>query len=1006
MNPSDAFSEILTALSSPSSSLPQSALGAIGLSPEQAYPLLQKLFRLAGGPPLAIDLLEHILPHLAQSAHPDAVLTAFERWASNLSSPSTTFLFFLREPLLLSDLWSVLCGSAYLAEILAREPSLYSYLLEPPVNLETYPRYLHQETHHIASLFSHLWDRLNALRRFKRHEFLRIGLQDLTGRIPYEVVVGAITALAEELIRSATEWVLASKPAEVKVPFAVIAMGKLGGRELNYSSDVDLLFVYRSSPNSIGENQETDFAINLANTVVEALSKITSEGYLFRVDLRLRPEGRFGPPARSLSAYKEYFDQWAQAWEHQALIKARFIAGDPSLGEEFEEFARERAYPEILSQEMMEELRDNKLMVEEKVYLAGETHTNVKEGWGAIRDIEFSLQWLQMLFGSRYPLLQTPNTLEALQGAQQIGLLDPETASFLKQAYIFLRTVEHRLQLYHDRPERCLPSDPKALEALSRRMGYPPGESPRFLEDYRKITSRVREIYTEIFAFQFPSSSEESPLRRLALSLDTEVARAHLKKYFIEKGFQEVEQSYASVLRMAVGTPQNPTSISTRRAFATLFPSLLLATERSPDPDTALRGLERIVESYGLMDALYRTLSETPSALEALLKIIATAPPLVNWIAHRPALLDALFEPDFLLNPPSAQTLATELSVQAIGARTLEGRLRFARRLQQREVLRTIARDLLLSPPWEESALALSELADLLIQFLWESLGEEGSRGFTVIGLGKLGGQEMGYRSDLDLVYVFDDRVLPWSSALKRARAFTDALTTPVEGEPFYPVDLRLRPEGRQGPIAVSLATYERYFAQRMQTWEKQSLIKSRWIAGDKETAGKFLKMAEEWAYPKGPSADLLQEIRLMKQRIEQERALPDPSRNLKLGPGGLSDVEFLVQLLQIQYGYSIPDLRQRNTLKALSLLEHYQILSSEEVNTLSRGYRWLSRVRNILSLRGVQSEDFIPTEERELKRITRALRYPDPQVFLEEQAQVRKQIREIFEKRFYQKFS
>lgn len=1002
MNLSDTFSEILTALSSSSSPPPRDALRAIGLTPEQAYPLLQKLFHLAGGPPLALDLFEQVLPYLTQSAHPDAVLTAFERWASNLSSPSTTFLFFLREPPLLSDLWSVLCGSAYLAEILAREPSLYSYLLEPPVDLETYPRYLQQETLRIASLFPHLWDRLDALRRLKRHEFLRIGLQDLTGRIPYEVVVEAITALAEELIRSATEWVITSQPTKIKIPFAVIAMGKLGGRELNYSSDVDLLFVYRSSSTSMGENQETDLAINLANTLVEALSKITSEGYLFRVDLRLRPEGRFGPPARSLSAYREYFNQWAQAWEHQALIKARFIAGDPLLGREFEEFAREQAYPEILSQEMIEELRDNKLMVEEKVYLAGETYTNVKEGWGAIRDIEFSLQWLQMLFGSKHPPLQTPNTLEALEGAQQIGLLDPETASFLKQAYIFLRTVEHRLQLYHDRPERCLPSDPKALEALSRRMGYPPGESFRFLEDYQKTTSRVREIYTEIFAFQFSSPSEESPLRRLALNLDTEVARNHLKQCLIEKGFQEVEQSYASVLRMAVGTPQNPTSVSTRRAFATLFPSLLLATEQSPDPDSALRGLERIAESYGLMDTLYRALSEAPEALEALLKIIATAPSLVDWIVHRPALLDALFEPDFLLNPPSAQTLTTELSVQAVGARTLEGRLRFARRLQQREVLRIIARDLLLSPPWEESALALSELADLLIQFLWESLEKEGLQGFAVIGLGKLGGQEMGYRSDLDLVYVFDDEVLPWPSALRKARALTDVLTTPVEGEPFYPVDLRLRPEGKQGPIAVSLATYERYFAQRMQTWEKQSLIKSRWIAGDEETAGKFLKMAEEWAYPKDPSPNLLKEIRQMKQRIEQERTLPDPSRNLKLGPGGLSDVEFLVQLLQIQHGYSLPDLRQRNTLKALSLLGHYQLLSSEEVETLSRGYRWLSRVRNLLSLRGVQSEDFLPTEGRELRRITRALGYPDPQMFLEEQAQIRQQIREIFEKRFY----
>ncbi|MGC8833900.1 MAG: hypothetical protein ACP5R4_07570, partial [Armatimonadota bacterium] len=779
-------------------------------------------------------------------------------------------------------------------------------------------------------------------------------------------------------------------------PFAVIAMGKLGGRELNYSSDVDLLFVYDAP--SGGDTASFGEANRLAERLVAALSKPTQEGYLFRCDIRLRPGGRSGYLARSLSAYLEHYNRDPDILERQALIKARFVAGDPEVGRRFVEATRPYAYQSVVSASFFDEVRANKEMLEQRAEIDGQT--SVKEGRGGIRDVEFAVQFLQMLFGGRLVSLRTGNTLDAIDRLTAAGLLSTEMSFRLQAAYVFLRTVEHRLQLLHDLPVRHIPSDEGELSALARRCGF--GSPDEFKQEYARCTKTVREAFTEIFhvAEHVGTASEGGRLRGLVQNIDVPAAQQAVLTHLAEAGFEEPERAFQVLKRMALGTEAAPSTSAQRRALSDLAEDLIREAAASAGPEDALELFEKLSEQLGSVSFL-KSLAEQKGtaggehALRVLCTVGGGAPVLAQILIRFPELVDAVLDPSFGITAPSRDELEGELRARISAARSPEGVARALRRFRAKHFLRIGIADVLHGVDVEQVCFQLTELADVIIA---GALGPE-VNGFAVLGLGRLGGGEMQYGSDLDMMYL---AALPDRRFLKMAEELNHLLTALTPEGKLYDVDLRLRPDGRSGRLSMSLEGALAYYRERAQVWEKQAMVKARFVAGDRGLADAFLASIQPIIYPESFPEEYAEEIRRMKGRIERERLNPvESDRDLKLGVGGLSDVEFLVQLLQMQYGGGNPRLRRTSTLSALRELGACGILTEEEVRSLADAYRFNLRTRNALYLLGAAQPNVIPEDKRLLVRLAKRLGYRSPDELAAEHRALAAKARGIFENRF-----
>lgn len=1045
-------------------------LAARGMEePAAARRALQLLFREVSDPAFALRFLDALLERLPDSPDPDRALNHLCRWVAQLSSVRDALATLLDDARLFDDLLLLFGASNYLADILVREPTLYALLLEQRHGEgegEEDAATLKARLSAAVAPFSRPSSRLDALRRFKRREFLRIAWRDLTGRDDFPTVVRAISDLADALIAQALELcreelvassasllASSSRPDASPVPFAVIAMGKLGARELNYSSDVDLLFLCDVPE---GDERGMRQATRLAETLVAALSRPTAEGHLFRVDMRLRPEGRSGALVRSLASYREYYDRWMETWERQALIKARFIAGSADLGRRFEQMIAPRVWRRLHSTAILEDVRDVKRAIERRVEQAGQETTNVKEGRGTIRDIEFAVQLLQLLFGGERADLRVRDTLTAIARLTAAGLLSPEEARTLREQYGFFRRVEHCLQLMDDLPTRLLPETPCALRRLARQMGYrteegaqmpssplpaPPesSEADRFRTEYLARAAAVQRVTGALIARLAGDSAaagdaEAMPdLRDLVLAVgeahatgtmpgsafgERERSDKELEAKLALLGFLEPKVAAESVTRLVSGGPHVRLSTAAQRTFADLAVTLLPRAAQSPDPEGALRVIEALVRRMGTYQTFYRTLLEQPDMCAALCVVAGTSPWVAEEVTRRPELLDAITDPEFLRQPRPPELLLAEARRRRDAMRSVSDRRNALRRFKKRETLRIAARDLLLNVPPVETTAELAHVADASVQagleLAWETaLGRVGEpiRGFSIIALGRHGGEELHYSSDLDLLYLYDPRRAPEGAALSHAdyetlaAVFAATMQDLTEEGRLYEIDLRLRPEGKSALILVHLDAARQYYGPggRSQTWEKQSLIKARGVAGDLELAAEFLALVAPEVYPLDPPAERDAEVRAMKRRVETERVREtERTRHVKLGPGGLSDVEFLVQLLQLRHGGRVPSLRVRNTTAALAALGNAGILPPADAATLADHYAFLTRLRQRLWLRssGVAT-DLVPTEPGEALRLARALGLPYAAALHAEYARRTAQVRALFERWF-----
>jgi glutamate-ammonia-ligase adenylyltransferase len=815
-----------------------------------------------------------------------------------------------------------------------------------------------------------------SLARWKRLELLRIAARDLAGTDPLERVGDELSRVAEAVLESSC---LLSDPLMAE-RICVIGMGKLGGEELNYASDIDVVF---AGTDSEGDERRVRRLMGIARLA-------------YRVDAALRPEGRDGPLVRSTDSYRLYWQRWAQPWEIQALIKARAVAGSPHLGREFEESAAGVVWTRKFGADELRSVREMKARTEEAVRRHRASRTEVKRGPGGIRDVEMAVQLLQLVHGRHDPDLRVRSTLPAIAELAAAGYVALDDALALEDAYRFLRTVEHRLQLVEEAQVHTVPDDPGPREHLARVMGFrdEPGRTAlaAFDDELARHRSTVRSIHERLYfrplleafaGLSLPSArtgGADSP------TMDAQAATERLRAF----GFRDAERTREALRELTGGLTRSS------RLMVQMLPLLLQWLSDAPDPDLGLLGLRQLATGAPGASLLLTTFRESPEAARRLCLLIGTSRLLLDYIRRNPELISALADDDSLAARGREELL--ELARTAVGwrrdpKRRQVGLLRF----KQAELVRIATRDVLGMDRVEETGRAITDLCEALVE---QVMGAIGSRvPLAAIAMGRLGGAEMSYVSDLDMLLVFDGQT---NRDVAAAQEASESLLRVMKGatpaERVFTLDPGLRPEGSKGPLARSLEGYRSYYARWAATWERQALVRARPIAGDPEVAGRFMEMVDEFVWSAPLDDEGQREIRRMKARIERERLPPseDPRFHLKLGRGSLSDVEWTAQLLQLRHQVRAP-----GTMQAISALEREGVLSEGDARVLSDSFTFCTRARNRWYLVRSAPGDALPSQPDWLARLARSLEVT-PAELREEYRRVTRRARQVVERLFY----
>lgn len=780
------------------------------------------------------------------------------------------------------------------------------------------------------------------LRRFRRRALTRVAARDLAGAA-LEDVVGEVTAVAEACLETAVR--------DVGGGLAVIGMGKLGGAELNYASDVDVIFVHEEA----GADAQAE-ASRAAAAVVRLLSEPTAEGVALRVDLELRPEGRSGAPSRSLAATLEYYRRHAATWEKQAWLKARPVAGAIVLGRKVLRGLEALIYPEHLDASAIEDVRAMKARIEEYVRARGKEASEVKRGRGGIRDVEFAVQLLQLVHGRRDPELRHPGTLRALEALAEGGYVARGDAEALSNSYRFLRGLEHRLQLARELQTHELPDDESSLRRLARSMGL--DDADALHRTYGEHTDVVRGLHERLFYRPLLEAFAGGPSPLPGRDREATV------ELLAGLGFADPAAAYG---RFA-GIVGSPTRLG--RVLAHVFPVIAPAVALASDPDASLVRFERVVESLGEDQAIPDRIASDPEVGVRLARTVAASSWAADLLASRPDSVRRLEAPLDIEGPEPPDLLAVT-AAHAAGE------------LKVPEVGRALARV-------GDAAIARAlERADPSVPF-------------AVIGLGKLGAEELNFASDLDVVFVYEGE---GPEAFEEAGRTGERVIAGVR-ERGFEADADLRPEGKSGPLARSMAAYLEYWQGWAQTWEFQALLKARFVAGDELLGKRFVLAAEDAAYAGALPLERVAEIRRMRVRMEEERVRPPDARryHFKLGRGGLADVQFAVELSQLRHGFDHPGIRSRHTLEALEALARERLVEDSVSLALGEAYVFLNEIKNALEMdRRVRAEAIPPTAEGQLS-LARRLGYEEyPRAaFLEEYRRITRRARSAMERVFY----
>ena len=819
-----------------------------------------------------------------------------------------------------------------------------------------------------------------------RGALVQIAGDDLSGAI--DVVEAtrrfsdAVDTIAAETLESVRESVAQRHPMAADVPFAIIAMGKWGAQELNYSSDIDLVFVHDNIDEN--ETQSRSAALAIASRLVSSLSAPTFDGPALRVDTDLRPEGAMGPLSRGIDGYAAYYERWADPWELQALIKARPAAGTPALADRFTALATEMIWDRGLEPESLRSIRRIKQEVEDSA-----SPQDIKRYRGGIRDVEFSVQLLQLVHGRHDPNIRQPATLSALNALADGGYIEQSDQELLATGYRFLRNLEHRIQLWDLRQSHEIPSAAADRERIGRALGMGPDPGEMLMSGISEVRATVRDAHERLYFRPILDALVGSSSARLG------VDQAGLRLEVL--GFRDIRGATRALNDLTEGLNRRS------RVMHQMLPLMLDWLSLSPDPDLGLRQLLTVFTHTSDHSTLVTLLQTNPLAGERLCRLLGTGRLLGDLIDRIPEFVPRLAD-DRLLVDIRNEGDATERLIGLLDSRPdPDAKLGTIRRFARRRKLRIAARDVLGEAPTRMTIASLADSADASIRGALHIAMGGIHDGLAVIAMGKWGGRELSYESDLDLMYVLADDSIR-EDGLLIAADLGRILSEPSKHGVAYDLDASLRPEGKSGSLARSLEGYRRYYSQWGEPWEMLALIRARPVAGDHEVQSMFAEVAGSFLWQTDVPVEVVRSIRAIKARIEKERipVREDPDYHLKLGKGSLSDVEFLTQLLQLQHGGDNQELRVPGALEALERLLAAEALTKNEHRALEESYLFCTRVRLRLHLQIGRVTDSLPADPGDLSKLATSLGYDRASELREEYRRVTRRARHVFKTRFY----
>jgi glutamate-ammonia-ligase adenylyltransferase len=952
--------------------------------------------------------LEAVWAGAAAAPDPLAFLLNLSKLADTLSPGELEGI--LSRPARRNVLSALLGGSEFLADQIARRREIFSFLFLE----EAFLRRVSGEDLTAEAGASARGSRTEsgikaALRRIKLREVARIAARDLSGLAPLPEVTEDLSALASASLSAALAFSRRELTERYGAPrvegtggrecgFVVMGMGKLGARELNFSSDIDLLYLYETDAGSTDGGREGkpislhQYFVRLSEMITRIVSEITEDGFVFRVDLRLRPEGTKGDLANSLRSAEIHYESWGQTWERGALIKASPVAGDLHVGEEFLRIVSPFVYRKYLDFTSIEEIKEMKDRINLASARARRGDRDLKLGAGGIREIEFFAQAHQLIYGGKNRALRVRGTLEALSALAREGIIPEEERFALAEAYAFLRSLEHRIQVHRERQTHALPQREEDLHRLGRTMGLSGKEE--LLSALERHTGNVRAIYGRLFRETGETAPSEVPSDVLALfypELEEEEAESRLRAM----GFSDVETARRNLASLRDGPPFVRLPARARRYLGKIAPALLARAIRTLDPDMALAHAERFLAAIGARTMFYAMLFENPRVQDALVRLFGSSAFLSGYLLRHPELLDTFLKQDLASLVKSKSELRRELGENLAACADFEQEMDELRRFKNLETLRIGIHDLAGNLSLEEGMYQHSALAEVLLAHALSLARREVSRRFgipaaaggdatgeaqfCVLGMGKLGAEELSYHSDLDIIFLYSGagETVPASDAdpaefrkvtnheyfAKVAQRLITLLTTVTREGYVYKLDTRLRPSGNAGPLVSSLAAFEKYHETSAQLWERQALLKCRFVAGDREFGKRVEELVARFVFERPLPAGAAEEIHRLRMRMEVELGRERAGLlNLKVGRGGVVDVEFAVQYLQLLHGPNLPAVRSRSTLKALYELMRAGRIGVEDFRALDGGYRFLRALEIRLRLsRDASIERFDP---------------------------------------------
>ncbi|MFE4953775.1 bifunctional [glutamine synthetase] adenylyltransferase/[glutamine synthetase]-adenylyl-L-tyrosine phosphorylase [Streptomyces sp. NPDC056653] len=951
-----------------------------------------------------------LLDALGATADPDLALKGLVRLVEAVDADERRVLLdtLITAKPLRDRLLGVLGASEALGDHLARHPRDWHALVT----------YEATDLHPGVAEFEHELARAgdpDSLRVAYRRCLLAIAARDVCGTTDVAETAAELADLATATLRAALAIARTAAPEDAAVcRLAVIAMGKCGGHELNYVSDVDVIFVAEPFDGA-EESRAVQGATRLAAHMMRICSDTTVEGTIWPVDANLRPEGRNGPLVRTLSSHLAYYQRWAKTWEFQALLKARPVAGDPELGAEYVDAVSPLVWQAADRENFVGDVQKMRRRVVDNIP-ADRVDREIKLGPGGLRDVEFAVQLLQLVHGRSDASLHSGSTLEALRALAGGGYVGRVDAAQLDDAYRFLRAMEHRIQLYRLRRTHLVPEDEADLRRLGRSLGMRTDPLTELNQEWKRHASVVRRLHEKLFY-------------RPLLDAVAQLAPGETRLSAKAAGHRLEALGYADPAAALRHLEALSSGVSRKAAIQrTLLPVLLGWFADSADPDAGLLGFRKVSDALGKTPWYLRLLRDEGAAAENLARVLSAGRLAPDLLLRAPEAVAILGDPQGL--KPRSRTHLEQEVLAAVGrADGAESAVAVVRGVRRRELFRTTAADLIGSYGTEENPaepdpgalvdrvgnavtdLNAVTLAGALRAAVREQWGDTLPTRFAVIGMGRFGGHELGYGSDADVLFVHAPR--EGVDEQKAARAASTVvgemrrlLQLPTADPPLM-IDADLRPEGKSGPLVRTLKSYEAYYRRWSLVWESQALLRAEPMAGDEDLGREFIELIAPLRYPmEGLGEDAVREIRRLKARMESER-MPrgaDPTLHTKLGRGGLSDVEWTVQLMQMQHGWVEPGLRTTRTREALAAACAAELISAEDAQTLDEAWVLATRVRNAVMLVRGRPGDTFPSGPRELTAVGRYLGYEPGHVgdMLDDYRRITRRARAVVEELFY----